>query len=105
MRESAVLPLLVRCALPSLLCAVTLMACEPGNDLSRFSGRQLRLGMVSYQGDLQAKLEQKAPETGCLQLHPGVEATFDGMPLRVNPGGPILDPDRCFNGPPVFSGK
>src|SRR5262249_52159288 len=80
-------------------------ACEPGNDLSRFSGRQLRLGMISYHGDIQVVLEQKAPEAGCLQLHPGVVATFDGVSFNVNPGGRIEDPDRCLNGPPVFSGK
>jgi hypothetical protein len=82
-----------------------LMACEPGNDLKQFSGRQLRLTMVSNQGDLLAMLEQKLPETGCRQLHPDVVATFDGMPLTVDPGGRIVDPDRCFNGPPFFTGK
>jgi hypothetical protein len=105
MHLHSVLSLLFRRALLGLLCASTLVACEPGNDLKKFSGRQLRLTMVSHQGDFWALLEQHRPEAGCLQLHPGVEATFDGVPLDVNPGGRIVDPDRCLNAPPLLSTK
>ncbi|WP_224243514.1 hypothetical protein [Hyalangium gracile] len=101
----SVLSLLVRRALPGLLCASTLVACEPGNDLERFSGRHLRATMVSRDGNFLALLEQLKPEAGCLQLHPDVSASFDGTPLQVFPGGPIVDPDRCFNAPPNFTGK
>lgn len=92
---------------PFLLCATLLAGCERGDDLHRYSGRVLRVGMNGPSGSFVGVLERDKPESGCLQLHPDVTATFDGVPLQVFPGAPIIDPDLCNSpdSPPAFTGK
>lgn len=93
-------------ALPGLLCATLLTGCRPGDDLHRYSGRVLRTGVTDPSGKFLATLVRDKPESGCLQLHPDVTATFDGVPLTVFPGAIIIDPDRCNSpdSPPAFTG-
>lgn len=106
MRPHSPLSSLVGRALPGLLCAATLVACEPGDDLSRFSGRELRASVNSFEGGLLAVLDRYQPERGgCLQLHPDVVATFDGVPLQVSPGGPVVERCDFPNDVPFFTGK
>ncbi|MFL5345769.1 MAG: hypothetical protein ACJ8AT_13335 [Hyalangium sp.] len=90
-----------------LLCVTLLAGCERGNDLHRYSGRVLRVGITNSSGGFLATLVRNKPESGCLQLHPEVTATFDGIPLQVFPGAPIIDPDLCNSpdSPPAFTGR
>jgi hypothetical protein len=96
----------LRSLLLGLLSVCLLAACEPGNSLKSFSGRHLRAVVLPPSGTdsrtqvvFKAELVLKEPESGCLQLHPGVEATLDGIPLKVTPGvaltrdGPCSDPE------------
>jgi hypothetical protein len=95
-----------------LWCAGLLTACEPGNSLKSFSGRELRAVLLPPSGNgervvFKAELIRKNPEAGCLQLRPDVTATLDGIPLTVTPGlalaadGPCSDPEQwpTFIGP------
>ncbi len=93
-------------ALPGLLCATLAAGCQRGDDLHRYSGRVLRAGVLDSSGGFLATLDRDKPESGCLQLHPEVTATFDGVPLKVFPGSPIVDPDYCnpLDSPPAFTG-
>jgi hypothetical protein len=104
--------MLLRYLMLGLWCAGLLVACEPGNNLKSFSGRELRAVLLPPSGSgervvFKAELLPKAPEAGCLQLRPGVEATLNGTPLTVTPGlalaadGPCSDPEQfpTFIGP------
>jgi hypothetical protein len=96
----------LRSLLLGLLSVCLLAGCEPGNSLKSFKGRHLRAVVLPPAAAddrskvvFKAELILKEPEAGCLQLHPGVEATLDGIPLQVTPGvaltrdGPCGDPE------------
>jgi len=99
----------LRSLLLGLLSVCLLAACEPGNSLRSFSGRELRTVILPPSGSnsptqvvFKAELVPKEPESGCLQLHPGVEATLDGIPLTVTPGMALTRDGPCGEPGPTF---
>jgi hypothetical protein len=97
----------LRSLLLGLTCVWLLLACEPGNSLKSFSGRELRtaLRLPSENGTrtlFVGELILRAPEYGCLQLHPGVTATLSDIPLQVTPGIALTRDGPCGKGWPSF---
>ncbi len=85
-----------------LPCVCVLAACESGNDLKEFSGRELSALMLPSGGTqptptyrFQGELVRRAAEVGCLALPSDVKVTLNGMPLQVFGGTqpPPSDPD------------
>lgn len=92
-----------------LLSLCLLTACEPGNSLESFKGRQLRASLLPATGSedrtkitFKAELILQEPEYGCLQLHPDVKATLNELPLVVTPGSAATRDGPCGGANPTF---
>jgi hypothetical protein len=99
----------LRSVMWGLLSLCLLTACEPGNSLESFKGRQLRASLLPAGNTddrtkitFKAELILKEPESGCLQLHPDVKATLDGLPLVVTPGSAATRDGPCGGLNPTF---
>lgn len=99
----------LRSVLWGLLSLCLLTACEPGNSLDTFKGRQLRASLLPATDSndrtkitFKAELILKEPEYGCIQLHPDVKATLEGLPLVVTPGSADTRDGPCGRDNPTF---